>query len=65
MKSEALQNDRAALIDKIDKAVDNLLESDDPRTRQHCDRRITAMRDEVQRIDASLATAATGEAVSP
>ncbi len=62
---EALQNDRAALIDKIDKAVDNLLESDDPRTRQHCDRRITAMRDEVQRIDASLATAATGEAVKP
>ncbi len=50
-----LQAERDKLASVIGRAEENMLFSDDPRTRKSLDARITALRDELERLDAKLA----------
>jgi len=49
------ERERAKLANLIAKAEENLLFSEDPRTRKSLDARVTDMRDEMERLDAELA----------
>jgi DNA invertase Pin-like site-specific DNA recombinase len=53
---EQSENDREQLAAKIATAEENLLFSDDPRNRQALDKRLSALRDQLEALDAQLAT---------
>jgi hypothetical protein len=54
-RRRTLERERTTLDTKIKKATERLLEIADRRTRQALDARVTAMRDELEQIDAELA----------
>ena len=49
-----LQQERVSLVAQIDRAEENLLASTDPRTRKSLDAKVSAMRDELEKLDARL-----------
>jgi hypothetical protein len=53
-KHKQVQRERDELVVRISRAEENLLFTDDPRTRQSLDLRITVMRDELDKINAKL-----------
>jgi site-specific DNA recombinase len=59
-RQKRLQRDRDNLASKIKIARDSLYETSDKQTRKEIDRDITAMRDELTRIDAELVTEPVG-----
>lgn len=55
-RREQVERERAELAAMIERAEDNILCIEDARTRQALDRKLTAMRDRLERLDAELAT---------
>jgi hypothetical protein len=55
---QRLGRERKELLHKIDKAEDRVMFIEDARTRQSLDKKISMMRDELERIEADLSTAA-------
>jgi DNA invertase Pin-like site-specific DNA recombinase len=51
---EQLEHDRDALAAKIEKAEENLLFCEDPRTRQSLDKKVSALRDQLDKLEAEL-----------
>jgi site-specific DNA recombinase len=55
------KQERRELTARIDKAEENILFSDDPRTRKSLDARVSSLRDELERLDAELSAQADGD----
>jgi site-specific DNA recombinase len=60
-RRKLLEQERRDLVARIARAEENLLEVEDARTRKSLEARVTAWRDELERLDAEMALESDGE----